>query len=262
MCMAITIIQAIGIIITLAYEAYSLIQTAISGIPATSVIHRWDLVAVFFAFCGFVIWAIVDRETKLIRIRNAKPCIVLKNIDEHFEGTVTAPQWSNLYSQWLIGPSENTKFTRVWVANEPKHPLIATDAIKLYGEIECWDKNTQHKLFIMGGRWAETKEIANGGQPIEIDQLDIPPNGRPYCMDIGLKYFEEDEFYLYNNETPRKRTKGFRDQDRKLGIGTYTLKVRFRCKAVDTSFWFKLENYGKGRDVNFTPITLQNKNIE
>src|SRR4030042_237130 len=99
---------------------------------------------------------------------------------------------------------------------------------------------------------SETKEIADGGQPIDIDQIDIPPNGRPFCMDIGLKYYDEDEFYGYNNETPRKTTKGFRDQDRKLMLGTYFVKTRFRCKGADTLFWFRLENSGKGNHVKFT----------
>ena len=68
-------------------------------------------------------------------------------------------------------------------------------------------------------------------------------------MDIGLKYKDEDEFYLYNNETPRKNTRGFRDTDRALPIGKYLVKVDFRGTNVSQSFKFTLNNPGKGKGV-------------
>jgi hypothetical protein len=71
-------------------------------------------------------------------------------------------------------------------------------------------------------------------------------------MDIGIKYTGEDDFYGYNNQTPRKSTKGFRDNDRALGEGTYAVNVRLRCKGVDKSFRFQLINPGAGQDVSFT----------
>lgn len=73
-------------------------------------------------------------------------------------------------------------------------------------------------------------------------------------MDIGLKYINEDEFYLYNNETPRKQAKGGRDSDRVLGKGTYYVRARFRCKGVDMPFWFILENLSKGKEVTFKSV--------
>jgi hypothetical protein len=186
-------------------------------------------------------------------IRNAKPNIVFKRVEENFEGSVSRRVWSNKLSQFLIGPSEPVNFTRIWVANEPL--ISAVDAIKLFGEIQFWNESGESLLFTMGGRWAETKEIAAGGQPIEIEQMDMPPNGRPFCMDIGLKYLEEEEFFGYNNETPRKRTNGWRDQDRKLCAGKYLVRARFRCKGVDTSFWFNLNNKGKNQLVTFEYIS-------
>jgi hypothetical protein len=58
-------IQWLGIILSAAYEAISLIQTAISGVPTESVLHRWIFVAVFFVFLGFTAWAIIDRDYQI-----------------------------------------------------------------------------------------------------------------------------------------------------------------------------------------------------
>ena len=43
------------------YEAFELVQTAVSGIPAGEVIHRWDLVAGFFVFCIIIGWILFDK---------------------------------------------------------------------------------------------------------------------------------------------------------------------------------------------------------
>lgn len=222
--------------------------------------YIWWLILVFILIVSPVIAfhkVRVQRDNiqeELSQISNAVPNIIFKSLDESYEGPVTKRYWSNLRSGWFIGQSEYAKFTRVWIANDPENPLQAITANNLYCEIEFWDEKTSKRLFIMGGRWAETEEVAAGGQPIKIDQIDIPPNGRPYCMDIGLKYLHEDHFYGYNNETPLKQTNGFRDKDRELVVGQYLIKTRFRCKGVDTSFWFRLTNNGKDKEVYFTNI--------
>ena len=92
-----------------------------------------------------------------------------------------------------------------------------------------------------------------GGQPIEIEQPELPPTGRPYILDIGLKYRDENEFYAYNNETPRKSTVGFRDKDRQLNPNTYSVEVKLKGAGVDKAFWFELSNSGRGKEVDFNP---------
>ena len=222
--------------------------------------YVWWLILVFILIVSPIIAfhkLRVQRDTlqeELDEISNSIPNIVLKRVDESFEGPVTERYWSNFSSGWFIGSSEYAKFTRVWIANDPKNSIQGVDAIQLYCEIEFWDEINKAKLFVMGGRWAETEEVATGGKPIKIDQIDIPPNGRPYCIDIGLKYLNEEEFYGYNNETPLKGAKGFRDKDRRLRVGQYLIKTRFRCRDVDKSFWFRLTNYGKDKEVDFTSI--------
>ncbi len=203
-------------------------------------------------FAGFMSWMVWESRGELRRIRDARPNIVLKRIDEGIEGNVASRHYSAVLNEVLISQVEHPNFTRIWIANEPTKTIEEVDAVKLYGEISFY-KDGQ-VLFDMAGRWADKDEIADGGKPIEINQVDLSPNGMPFCFDIGIKYHDEDDFYGYNNDTPRKNTKGFRDADRKLGKGNYHVNVRFRCKGVDKAFWFQLTNNGAGQDVGFVEI--------
>lgn len=193
-------------------------------------------------------------QKELDDIKNAKPNIVFKRLDESYLGAVQNRVYSSSLNTFLFEKPEHPYFTRIWIANDPTNKSFTVDAIKVWCEIEFWNELYNKKYFTMSGRWAEAKEIADGGQPIEIDQIDIPPNGRPYCIDIGLKYLEEEEFYGYNNDTPKKDTKGFRDKDRELVKGIYIIKTRFICSRVDESFWFRLTNPGVGKGVGFELI--------
>lgn len=69
------IIQVAGTIFTALYEAIGLIQMATNGIPAGSVIHRWDLVGMFFAFLIFIGWVLLDRESQIRQLKGEKPAI-------------------------------------------------------------------------------------------------------------------------------------------------------------------------------------------
>lgn len=72
-----------------------------------------------------------------------------------------------------------------------------------------------------------------------------------------MKYHDENEFYAYNNETPRKSTKGFRDKDRQLNPDTYSVEVKLKGAGVDKAFWFELVNHGKGEEVSLNPKQLE-----
>jgi hypothetical protein len=244
--------QVVVAVISGLYTTASLILDALTLFPA----WHWQYHALigFLIFAFIMIWMVYEGRIELDRIRNAKPNVVLTDIEENLPGNVTTREYSSVLNQLVIGQTEHPNFTRIWIANEPMNTFQEVDAIKLYSEISFYD-DVGINIFVMGGRWSETPEIANGAQPIEIDQIDLPPNGRQFCMDIGLKYYNEDEFYGYNNETPRRNTKGFRDNDRKLGKGNYYVKVRLRCKGVDKTILFKLINPGAGQDINFKEIS-------
>jgi hypothetical protein len=224
---------------------------------------------------GFLVapYAIYDNKQKecgalageLNKIETMVPNFVLKKIDQSFLGNVVTTLYDESQNK-VTQEIEHPYFTRIWIANDPTKPTYGVEALYVYGEIEFWDEYYKKCHFCMGGRWAETKEISQNAEPIEIEQISIPPNGRPYCMDIGLKYLAEQEFYGYNNETLGKHTKGFRDMDRKLDKGVYIIRARFRCKGVDTSFYFKLDNLGKDNEVRLKsilePPTLDKKDSQ
>lgn len=184
-----------------------------------------------------------ELKIKLDTIENARPNMTLVET-ETIPGDVITREGGRIISR------EHPWFTRVKIANDPKSALQAVDAV-IAAHITFYNSSGNKCFPTMIGRWAETPEIAQGGQPIEIEQPTIPPTGRPYILDIGLKYHSEDEFYGYNNETPRKPTIGFRDKDRRLSPHTYSVEVKLKGAGVDKAFWFELVNHGKGKEVDF-----------
>jgi hypothetical protein len=218
-----------------------------------SILNRWGFLIFFAVFCAYICWYIWGLEKEIRYFRDARPNIALKRIEENFLGNLVTWQYSSLTSQWLAGKTEHPNFTRIWVFNDPLKPVQSVDAINLYGEITFYD-NVGSRLFSMGGRWAETKQSIEGGQPIEMEQVTLSPNGKPFCMDIGLKYSDENNFYGYNSEPSAT---GGRDPNRELSTGPYYVKVRFRCKGVDKTFVFRLFNRGAGQDISFTETTQQ-----
>jgi len=182
---------------------------------------------------------------KLHAVENAHPNITLVRTENILGDVITR-------SAGKIVSHERPYFTRIQTANDPKSSVQAVNA-KIAAHITFYDGSWNKCFPTMIGRWAETTEIAQGGQPIEIEQPELPPTGRPYILDIGLKYRDENEFYAYNNETPRKSTVGFRDKDRQLNPNTYSVEVKLKGAGVDKAFWFELSNSGRGKEVDFNP---------
>lgn len=249
-----TIAQVVVVVIGGLNTAVPLILDAQTVFPA----WPWQYHALigFIVFAGMMIWMVSEAKNDLNKIKIAIPNIVLKSIDKSFQGKAVNLQYSHVLSQVLIGSTETPNFTRIWVANNPNKPIQSVDAEKLYCEITFFNSECK-RMFTMSGRWAESKEVIEGAQPMEMDQMTLLPNNRPFCMDIGLKYIDEEYFYGYNGETPRKNTKGFRDNDRCLPKGNYYVKTEFTCKGVDKIFWFKLINMGIGQHVDFIETTVQ-----
>ena len=183
-------------------------------------------------------------QDTLGQINNARPNMVLVRT-ENFPSPIT-----NVRTGAVIG---TPWFARVQFANDPLSSLQAVDANNVAGHIEIYSQDRQHSYFKMIGRWSETKEVAVGGQPIETDQIVIPANGRPYPMDIGLKYREDGEFYGCNNDNPRLAA-DWRDRQKRLPVGDYSIRVRLRGNNVDKEFWFELANKGKGENVELKAV--------
>lgn len=229
-------------LILAAYDALSLAQTAQW---VTSFGSKWLPFVVFIAFVAIAFWVIYDLKHSLEQIKNARPNIALIKT-ENFPNPIR-----NVRTGEILG---TPWFAQVQFANNPLSQTQMVEASKVVGHISIYGQTGQH-LYNMIGRWAETKEVAVGGQPIEIDSIDIPANGRPYPMDIGMKYREDEEFYGYNNDNPRLAPIDWRDRQKQLPAGTYSVRVRLRGNNVDKEFRFDLINKGKGGEVELKAIT-------
>jgi hypothetical protein len=175
---------------------------------------------------------------KLDGIKNSRPNMVLVKTEKLPSKIINIKTGEISGEPW---------FVRVQFANDPLSPLQAVEASNVVGHIDICGKDRK-PLLRMIGRWSETTEIAFGGQPMETEQIVIPPNGRPYPMDIAMKYQEDEEFYGYNNDNPRLAP-DWRDNNKKLTVGDYLVIVRLRGNNVDKEFLFDLTNKGKGEDL-------------
>jgi hypothetical protein len=226
------------------------ISTTVGGITfafnllggATVPVWVWIALAIMGLFIAQFL-AFHKIQTELGKIKNSCPNITFIDT-ENVLGDVVSKQAGRIISR------ENPWFTRIKIANSPESTLQAVSAV-IAAHITFYDSSGNKCFPTMIGRWAETPEIAQGAQPIEIEQPTIPPTGRPYILDIGLKYHDEDEFYGYNNETPRRSTVGFRDKGRQLNPDAYSVEVKLKGADVDEAFWFDLINNGKGQEVEF-----------
>lgn len=186
-----------------------------------------------------------ELQSELDGIKNARPNIALIKTENSSRPIRNVKTGEILGTPW---------FARVQFANNSLSQTQMVEASKVVGHISIYEQTGQH-LYDMIGRWAETKEVATGGRPIEIDSLDIPANGRPYPMDIVMKYPEDEEFYGYNNDNPRLAPIDWRDSQKQLPAGTYSVRVRLRGNNVDKEFWFDLINKGRGENVELKART-------
>jgi hypothetical protein len=183
-------------------------------------------------------------QAKLNTIINAKPRLVLRSI-EHRKDIAKAIKEGEKVT--VIGTPE---FSRIWIANEPLLPKEGVDAELLHGEIEYYKQGSETPLFTMGGRWPEQGQPAGS---LLTQQLTVPPNRKAFCMDIGMKYPEDDEYYGYDDEA-HLRPDG-RNPRTKLGKGIYSVKVILACKGLIQPHYFRLKNLGSGHDINFEQIS-------
>jgi hypothetical protein len=237
-------LKVAGMLILAVYDALSLAQTAQW---LTSFGSKWLPFVVLIAFVAIAFWVIYDLNHSLEQIKNARPNIALIKI-ENFPKPIR-----NIRTGEILG---TPWFAQLKFANDPLSERQMVEASKVVGHISVYGQAGQH-LYDMIGRWAETKEVAVGGQPIEIDSINIPANGRPYPMDIAMKYPEDEEFYGYNNDNPKLAPTDWRDRQRRLPAGTYLIRIRLRGNNVDKEFCLDLTNKGKGENVELKAVTTE-----
>jgi hypothetical protein len=238
------VVVTLTAIIGLVGNWWDLIQT-----QAFLGISWYSLVVILFILVS--LGTIVQQAIVNSRFSRSLPNIKVLFYDNQF-GAVT--HWNPRTKEILYAGSPI--FTRLYIANDPKTSVYGMKANDVTAHIEVRDGKNKLIYPPLIGRWSDTDEIYKEGvDKALIEQISLPPNGRARLLDIGLKYLGEDEFYLYNNETPVKpQIPGFRDQDRKLGVGEYNVKVRVRGEKTDKTFNLRLINPGKEKVVSLIPI--------
>lgn len=211
----------------------------------------WSILVVIPAVGSFVTFHKLRLErdglqNQLDEVKNAHPDMIVEQIRN-----IKTPI-RNLVNGAILG---EPVFTQVLFANNPSTTSLAVDAINVVGHVDIYAQDGQH-LFYMIGRWSETKEEARGAQPVEMEQITIPPNGRGHPMDIVLKYRADRDGYGHNNESRRISPADWRDNQKLLPVGTYSVKVRLRGNNVDKEFTFALANRGEGKDVQLQEAAI------
>ena len=204
----------------------------------------WPLVA-FGIFIGLVVGILYGLYTELREIKTTIPRLVLQNVESPIKD-IAKITFERDGSQKLIGVPT---FARIWISNEPRKPELGVTAENVYAKIEFLDRVNQKTMVSMSGRWPEA------GQPqgsLKTQQMNIPPNNKPFCLDIAMKYPEDDETYGYD-DLAHQRPDG-RNPKTKLNKGVYSVKVTLACKGVNLPLWFQLNNQGKGHDISFSEI--------
>ncbi len=229
-------------IVSINIVSYILDAQGIAQIANYDIPWRCFFLGGFLVFAIYVGWIIYDLNHRLQAILNAQPNLVISNIEQH-NTTIR-----------IVDPKTDVdfgkpSFTRIWVANYPKTPEKGIIAESVYAEI-IFHNQSKQKLFVINGKWAEGGQPALGAGSLQTQQMTIPPNRKPFCLDIGLKYLMDDNFYGIDDETTLVYS-DWRNPKYKLNKGIYLVQVTFACKGANSPIWFKLENLGKGHDVNF-----------
>jgi hypothetical protein len=173
--------------------------------------------------------------------------------DIRFLGWETAEAQLTANEEGETQVGDSPWLTRLTFANEPDTSGSGPTAYKVSGHIEFYDAARDRFLFGMIGQWSDGDvglAVAAGEK-----QVDIPPDGVPCYLNVALKYDEDDECYGINQDTAVRAPVDWRDQQRKLEHGLYTIKVLLHGENVAETFWFGLINRGIGQRVRILRIS-------
>ncbi len=189
---------------------------------------------------------VVEKELELEETSGMRP-------DMRFLGweTAEAQLMANEEVETQVGDSP--WLTRLTFANEPDTSGSGITARKVSGHIEFYDAARDRFLFGMIGQWSDgdvSRVVAAAEK-----QVDIPPDGAPCYLNVALKYDGDDECYGINYDTAARAPADWRDQQRKLEHGLYTIKVILHGENVAETFWFGLINRGSGQRVRILRIS-------
>jgi len=193
-------------------------------------------------------------ESRVAKEEKAEPMVTSSvRPDIRFLGWETAEAQLTADEKGEAQVSDSPWLTRLTFSNEPDASGSGVTASKVSGHIEFYDAARDRFLFGMISQWSDGdvgKAIGAGEK-----QVDIPPDGVPCYLNVALKYDEDDECYGINQDTAARAPVDWRDQQRKLEHGLYTIKVLLHGENVAETFWFGLINRGSGQRVRILRIS-------
>jgi hypothetical protein len=212
----------------------------------TPIPFKWWPFITFILFTALVGWIIYGLYRNLRARDNARPNLFLHHIESPVKN-IRKVIIDGSGEQKIIG---NPHFTRIWIANIPKSPELGADANDVYANIQFFDASKHQVLPDMSGRWPEAGQPAGS---LVTQQMKIPPNGKPFCLDIVMKYLDDDDMYGYDDFA--HQLPNGKNPNTKLGVGQYFVKVTFACIGVNLPLWFQLKNPGKDYEVIFSEVS-------
>jgi hypothetical protein len=145
--------------------------------------------------------------------------------------------------------------------NDPETSTIDSCAAGVNASIQFRDPLSGRILLgENAGRWADTPQPSQMAPDRDINEMlaiDFPV-GRTRCLDIAIKYRDDEECYAMNNDSYSSLPRLFRDQRYKLPKGTIQAAVRLRAANVDCSVMIEIINDGVGVSIRAGQYFLRN----
>jgi hypothetical protein len=175
-------------------------------------------------------------------------------------------------------PARNARFIRVLLHNRPMPKLFRwlgrTAAMQCSGEIQFHHASDGVPVFTkpMPIRWARSDEplslqVLTDGKVVQLfDPAKYNAAFRRDCypgskepMDVAARFNDESECYGWSNETYLPN-KGWRNDDWKLPVGRYLVKVEVHSAGETVVGVFKLENAASRKDFRLLAATKNDIN--
>jgi hypothetical protein len=118
-------------------------------------------------------------------------------------------------------------FVRVFVANEPRTPDASAVARSVTASLLVYQRGSANLIFDRA-----PLPIRAGEDDNEVLEVDMPPTGRPYALDVMRKPIRERECYFWDSR--------FRTQN--LGPGEFDVVLVLRGIDTHHEFEFTLRN--------------------
>lgn len=153
-------------------------------------------------------------------------------------------------------------FCHVKFQNNPKIRSPQANACKVFSTITFYDMNGKQKLQLDKVRFSEIAEPPFRQPSMsnrDYYEVEFNANGHPWELTIALKYEEDDNCYAFDDESynaPEWKKPQYLLQEK-----SYWVKVSLSGENTQGEWWFKLQNYGIGKDpqLELSPQPALNK---